>query len=829
MAKKKEHNEADQTLDTEGLHYVDVLLPLAIHRPYTYVLPETMVSQVEFGTGVAVQFGKQKVYSGIVVESGAPKPKYQQVKSVLEIVHPLPLIDKAQYELWQWIADYYACSIGEVMTAALPGGLKMSSETTVLLKEVDVLQDRMDDQEFLIAEALSIQKELSIADIQAILDQKSVYPVLNRMVNKGWILLKEELQQTYKARMAKYVRIAEAFKREELEGAFELTKRSEKQSNALMVLYQLSQSNQDILRSEVYEQAGVSLPVLKALEKKGIIELYELEVSRLDRAGDAEAAMHDLTAEQVRALEEIRLAWEEKSVCLLHGVTGSGKTRIYIDLIQDCINQGKQALYLLPEIALSAQIIKRLKAIFGKDIIAYHSRLGSGERVETWKAVREGLPIVIGVRSSIFLPYQDLGLIIVDESHDPSFKQQNPAPRYNARDTAIYYGIRSDAKILLGTATPSVESYYNATHGKYGLVSLQERIGNIKMPEINIVDLKRAAKRREMYSLFSQELLDAITAELLNQQQVILFQNRRGYAPIHQCVLCDWSARCTNCDVSLTYHKYAHKMRCHYCGYSEQPKSACPECGNPEVKIIGFGTEKIEDELKIFFPDARIKRMDYDTVRQKNAHSQLIQAFEAKEIDILVGTQMVTKGLDFDAVGLVGVLNADQQLYYPDFRSAERGFQLLTQVSGRAGRRSQVGKVIIQSGRPSHPVIQFVMDQDYKAFFDQEIMERQRFAYPPFARMIQITFKHREAKVVFAAAKYFSDQFRANIQVPMAGPAVPYVPRIRNMYLADLLLKVPRSGNILAAVKRAIELCSQAMKKQKGMSTVRVNVDVDPM
>ncbi|MCB9287728.1 MAG: primosomal protein N' [Lewinellaceae bacterium] len=811
--------------------YVTVILPLAVPKPYTYAVPEHLVAEAVFGKRVEVQFGRSRLYTALVIEQHRRAPEEYRPKPILSVVDDEPIINKMQLQLWQWLADYYLCTLGEVMHAALPANLKLASETRLTLSPLfDEDFDGLDDKEYLIAEALSIQNEISIDDVRGILQQKTVYPLIRRMLEKRIIYLKEDLKAKYKPKTVSCVRLQEPYAShpELLEEAFELCSRSTRQVEALMAYVQLAKKLEFVRRQDIYSKASVDASVLKAMEKKEIFELYEREVSRLGGYEEEIMDADTLAEQQQRALNEIRGHFRDKNVVLLHGVTGSGKTRVYIELIQEAIQKGEQVLYLLPEIALTTQITGRLEKVFGGQIAIYHSRLNNNERVEMWNEVLKGKPAVLGARSALFLPFRKLGLIIVDEEHDNSYKQYDPNPRYNARDAAVYLAHLHGAKALLGTATPSVESYHNAKNGKYGLVEMPERFGGLQLPSVELVDAKRAMQEQKLHSHFTSVLLDELKAALERGEQAILFQNRRGYSPTYRCLTCDWHSECIHCDVSLTYHKFRNALKCHYCGYTTHLPDACPACGSKQLTLKGFGTEKIEDELKIFLPDARVGRMDLETVRGKNAHARLINDFEEGRLDILVGTQMVTKGLDFEKVGIVGVLSADQLLQFPDFRAGERAFQLMLQVSGRAGRKHKQGKVVIQAFNTASPVIREVLDNDYAGFFTREMMERQQFKYPPYYRLIRITLKHKNPKTVNEGAQAFEKMLKGKLGEWAIGPAVPYVGRVRGYYLLDFLVKLPRDAKKIRFAKEVVQESIDRMQQVSGLSGVRVNVDVDP-
>ncbi len=813
--------------------YATVILPLAVPKPYTYYIPEEYISKVHFGIRVEVQFGKNKTYSALVAEVHNKKPEHG-TKPILSVIDEEPLVNETQLKLWTWLAQYYCCTIGEVMDAALPANLKLASERRLVLSPIFDLMDNaeeLSDKEYLIAEALTIQNEITIGDVQKILNQKTIYPIINRLIEKKVVYLYEDLQEKYKPKKIHCIRLQEPYKSqpEKLEEAFELCKRSNRQVETLMAFIQLSRGKDFAKKSEVYKKAGADSTVIKAMVKKGIFEIFEKEISRVGGYEDELAEAHELSEQQTQAISETKTHLESKSVVLLHGVTGSGKTRVYVELMKEAVAKGEQVLYLLPEVALTTQIIARLQKIFGDQIAVYHHKINNNERVDIWKEILAGKPIVLGARSGIFMPFQNLGLVIVDEEHDTSYKQNDPAPRYNGRDVAIYLAHLHKAKVILGTATPSVESYQNAKKGKYGLVEMKERFGGLQMPEIVIVDAKRELEQRRLQSHFTSVLLEELQAAIERGEQAILFQNRRGYAPTLRCGNCGWHSECKHCDVSLTYHKFRHNLQCHYCGYTAPIYKNCPACGGIDLKLKGFGTEKIEDELKIYLPMARIGRMDYDTVRSKNAAAKIINDFEEKRLDILVGTQMVTKGLDFENVGIVGVLSADQLLQFPDFRSSERGFHLITQVAGRAGRKHKRGKVIVQAFNVTHPVLQEILNNDYTMFFNREIMERHAFYYPPFMRLIKITLKHKKPQVLNDGAKIFVKVLKGELGNRVIGPAIPYVGRVRGQYLLDILIKLERKMEIIIKAKETVWEASREMQQTQGFSGVRVNVDVDPI
>jgi primosomal protein N' (replication factor Y) len=812
--------------------YITVILPLATPQPYTYYVPEELVSQLRFGIRVEVQFGRgAKLYTAIVIALDTPPPLGARAKPILSVIDEQPLITELQLRLWRWMAEYYCCTLGEIMHAALPANLKLSSDTIII--RGPMLGDdfrHLGEAEYLIAEALSFQDELSVEEIRKILNRRHVYTIIKGLLEKRVIYLKEDLKDKYKPKTIACVRLAEPYatRPEALREAFKRCARSERQEAALLALVQLSRRRPYVRKQDIYEAAAADSDALSALAKKGIVELYEREVSRLGGHEEQTSEAGEPSPQQARALREIEALWKEKTIILLHGATGSGKTRVYIELIQAAMARGEQVLYLLPEIALTTQIVGRLRGIFGDKIAVYHSRLGDNERVELWNAALAGKPLVLGARSALFLPFQNLGLVVVDEEHDYSYKQQDPNPRYQARDAAMYLARLHGAKALLGSATPSLESYHNAATGKYGLVEMPERFGGLRLPHIAVVDAKRELQQRKLQSHFTSVLLDELHATLERGEQAILFQNRRGYAPVYRCDTCDWHAECIHCDVSLTYHKASRQVKCHYCGYHSTLPEHCPACGAKALSLRGFGTEKIEDELKIYLPQARIGRLDLDVARGKNAFTQIIADFEERRLDVLVGTQMIAKGLDFENVGLVGILSADQLLQFPDFRAGERAFQLMTQVAGRAGRKHRRGKVLIQAFNTASPVVAEVVANDFAAFTRRELQERLAFRYPPFARLVKITLKHKQAATVNDAAKYYDHLIRKKLGDWVIGPALPYVARIRAYYLMDFLLKLEHDAEKMRFAKRVVLDAADTLTRADGFSGVRVAIDVDP-
>lgn len=817
--------------------YVTVIVPMPLPKLYTYSVPFHLRDEVQVGHRVEVQLGRQGLYAALVYKITEEVPDYK-TKPILAVLDDEPVVTEKQFKLWEWMADYYVCTLGEVMQAALPAGLKLAGETKLLLhpefEETDwmTLNAQLNSKESFIIEQLQKYKELSLSELRKMMNQKTIQPLIKKLMEKRFILLREELQSRYKPKTLTMVALAEPYSLDNaltIKQAFEVVgTQAKRQMESLMAYIQLAKQQDEVSRKELQEKADVSTSIIKSIEKKGVFEFYEKEISRLDNYDGEAMGNYQLSEGQKKAYDEVLAGFEEKNVVLLHGVTGSGKTQVFVELMEHVIAQGKQILYLLPEIALTAQIVGRLQRHFGDKIVVYHSKFNNNERVEIWKSVQAGTPIILGARSALFLPFNDLGLILVDEEHDPSYKQNDPAPRYNARDTAVFLSYLYNAKTLLGTATPSIESYRNIQQEKYSLVEMKERFGGLALPKIEIVDLGEEHRMKRMKSVFSSQLIDALQQTLDNGEQAILFQNRRGYAPVYHCGICGWTADCNDCDVSLTYHKYSNDLHCHYCGYQTKLPKTCKACGSTHLIIKGFGTEKIEDELQIYLPDVKVMRMDWDTVKGKEGHDRIIKKFERKEVNVLVGTQMVTKGLDFDNVGLVGVLSADQMLHFPDFRASERAFQLITQVAGRAGRKKKQGRVVIQAFNTGHPVLKEVMGNNFEEFIKREMRERYDFLYPPFYRLIQIQLKHKKSDILAKAAQFVADRLRVKLGERVLGPAVPGVARVRTYYLMDIMIKLGLNSKGLNYTKNLIREVQEELKTQKKIAYVRLSVNVDP-
>jgi primosomal protein N' (replication factor Y) len=778
---------------------------------------------------------RNKKYAGIVKKFVHEKPAAFDPKPIESVLDAEPLIYREQLELWEWIADYYMCSEGEVMAASLPAHFKLSSESILVFNEIfgDDFSS-LDHDEYLIAEALLLKKELKIAEVQQILHGGAVYPVVKRLIDKSVCYIYESLKELYKPKTETYISLHNDYSSDEkIEVLLNQDKkwsRAEKQLELLLSFLHLQKTEPEISRSALLKKSGASDAQLKALITKNIFVAEQRSVDRLRVLPRNINISFELSPAQQKAMTEIQAQFETKNVSLLHGYTSSGKTQVYIRLIEKQLLENKQVLYLVPEIALTSQIVRRLQMHFGGYLGIYHSRFSQNERFEIWNKVRKGeIKILLGARSALFLPFTDLSLVIVDEEHDGSYKQQDPSPRYHARDTAIYYASLFKAKTLLGSATPSIESYYNAVTGKYGLTELLERYGQVAMPVINLIDTKKFYQKDGSKVICTPDLQRAIQEVLDNKKQVILFRNRRGYSPYQICKICGWIPQCRNCDVSLTFHKLSNKLLCHYCGTSYPPVNTCAACGNHEFIHRNFGTEKIEEELETLFPKAHIARMDLDSVRGKTAHDMLIKQFEQNRVDILVGTQMVAKGLDFDHVDLVGILDADSLLNFSEFRVNERAFQLMEQVSGRAGRKDGKGKVLIQVSNTRHPVLQWVIAHDYKSFYMQETASRQQFSYPPFSRIIRISFRHKIQSVVHDASSLFALHLHKELGTYLTGPGEPVVARIRNQYIMELMLKLPKNGSTIALAKQMIQQQRAILQNDRKFRSVVITPDIDPV
>ncbi|HKR07310.1 MAG TPA: primosomal protein N' [Bacteroidia bacterium] len=820
--------------------FVDVILPLALPHLYTYYVPDEFSSLISPGKRVAVQFGKQKMYSALIRKIHNNKPDVYEAKPIASVLDPFPIVNEKQFELWDWISDYYMCTLGEIMTAALPSAFKLESETKVLFNPVFEKDfSNLEEKEFLVAEALELNKELTLHEISKITGRRNVIPLVKTMIDKGILMLREELDKVFKPKKNVFIKLTEAANDEFLKEIFDnLESRAPKQLDLLMQFMKLKSEKQDepVLKEKLLKISRSTNAMLNHLVKKNIFEIVEEDNFSDPQPGYVLKDKSDLNEDQLTALNSVKEQFNNQQVVLLHGVTSSGKTEIYIHLVDEQIKQGKQVLYLLPEIALTTQIINRLRKHYGEHLLVYHSKFNQRERAEVWNKMilfqqypdEKKYQVIIGARSAIFLPFSNLGLTIVDEEHDGSYKQIDPAPRYNARDTSIILSKIQNAKTILGSATPSIESFFNAHSDKFGLVSLSKRFADIQMPHIEVVNLKEATKRKQIKSFFSEALLNEMQHALINHEQVILFQNRRGFAPMIECQNCHWIPHCINCDVTLTFHKKGNRLSCHYCGYSISPPSKCSACGDHDLRMRGYGTERIEDDITVFFPDKKIARLDLDSTRSKTAYQQIISGFENREIDILIGTQMITKGLDFDHVSLVGIINADSLMNFPHFRAHEKSFQLMAQVSGRAGRKFKRGKVIIQSYHPQNPIINFVVENDYRGFYEYELNERNKFKYPPYYRLTEIRIKHRDEKKLEITSIAFAKELKAVFGKRLLGPVTPVVSKIKNYFLRTMLLKTERNLSVIK-IKKMLGTAMDHFKAEPENRSLVIQVDVDPL
>lgn len=821
--------------------YAEVLLPLPLTGTFTYIVPEALADRVKPGHRVIVPFGRRKFYTAIVTGLTPRLPGNFEVKEISQALDDTPIIRHPQLKLWEWMAEYYLCSPGEVYKAALPAGLKIESETFIDINPdyEESPERRLDEREVMVmANVAHAEKRVTMGDIERMTGFRNVTAIVSRLVELGALRVSENLVERYHTRKETFVEIAiERGDAEALHRAFDTVGSSPKQEKALMTLLELSQfmrrdaKLREVRRSELTDRAGVTTAIVGALEKRGIIRQIRRGVSRFAPVDTEPGPLPELTPPQKSALDAIHASWREKDITLLHGVTSSGKTEIYINLIDYVLRQGRQALYLVPEIALTTQLTRRLQRVFGRKVIIYHSRFSDSERVELWRRMldtREPV-VVIGARSALFMPFSSLGLVIVDEEHESSYKQQDPAPRYNGRDAAMVLARMHGAKTLLGSATPAIDTYYKALAGRYGLVELKERFGGAQMPEVELIDMSLARKKREVSGTFSRRLRQLIDVATGRGDQSIVFLNRRGFAPMARCRQCGYIPKCENCDVSLTYHRGIDKLVCHYCGTPYELPKVCPACKEPDMEIIGYGTERVEDEIAMFFPDAAIARLDRDTTRNKESYETIIDSFSKGRSNILVGTQMVTKGLDFDRVGVVGVVNADATVNQPDFRSAERAFNMLEQVSGRAGRRTGApGVVAIQTYTPSHPLYGYLKAHNYRGFYDHEIEERRLFLYPPFTRVIYVYLKHRDQAAVNALAAAYGQRLRQLFGNRVFGPDEPSVARVQQMYIRRVMIKIEVEAS-MRKVKEILRALYEEMHARGAARGAVVYYDVDPM
>ncbi|MGZ9736695.1 replication restart helicase PriA [Flavobacterium sp. GNP002] len=814
------------------MHFVEVILPLSLAKTFTYSVSEAEFHYIKIGMRLAVPFGKSKIYTALVIEIHQNKPTLYEAKEIHQILDEKPIVTEIQIAHWQWIASYYMCAIGDVYRGAMPSALLLESET-VISQKTDLVVDTslLSDDEFLVYEALQQQSSLKVQDIMSILNKKNIFPVIQKLIDKNILVLQEEIQETYKPKLVRYVRLHPKYESNEgLSELLETLKSANKQKEIVLNYFQLSAvEKKPITVKKLVEAANSSSAVIKALIEKEIFEDYFLQEDRVNFTGKIREDQLQLSSAQQKAFEEIKESFIQKEVCLLHGVTSSGKTEIYIKLIEEYLETGKQILYLLPEIALTTQLVGRLRTYFGNKVAVFHSKYNNNERIEVWNQVlinSEKAQVVIGARSSLFLPFYNLGFIIVDEEHEQTFKQVDPAPRYHARDAAIVLAHSHKAKVLLGSATPSIETYFNAKSDKFGLVEISERFGNVMMPNIELVDLKDKYFRKKMTGHFSDVLIEEINIALSLGEQVILFQNRRGYSPVIECITCGHVPQCQQCDVSLTYHKHKNQLRCHYCGYTMAKPTHCHSCSSVDLTTKGFGTEQIEQELVSIFPNSKIGRMDQDTTRGKFGFEKIIDSFKNREMDILVGTQMLAKGLDFDNVSLVGIMNADNMLYHPDFRAFERSFQMMTQVAGRAGRSEKQGKVVIQTYNPNHNTIQQVTMNNYIGMYKEQLYDRQIYKYPPYFRIIKLTLKQRDYNKLKEGSMWLYQVMSQNLNMPVLGPEEPAISRIRNEYIRTIIIKIPQNTSIVNT-KKTIQKMLNSFEAVAQYRAIKVTSNVD--
>jgi primosomal protein N' (replication factor Y) len=814
------------------MYFVEVILPLSLAKTFTYSVSETEYNYIKKGMRVAVPFGKSKIYTALVIEIHQNKPALYEAKEIHQILDVTPIVTDIQIAHWQWIASYYMCAIGDVYRGAMPSALLLESETIISQKQDGFVDESLlSDDEFLIYQALQQQSSLKVLDIINILNKKNIFPVIQKMIDKNILVLQEEMQESYMPKLIRYVKLHSKYDSNEgLGQLLENLKNANKQKEIVLHFFQLSASEKKpITVKKLTETANSTSAIVKALIDKAIFEEYYIQVDRVNFSGNTRENQMQLSDAQQIAFEKIKDNFTQKEVCLLHGVTSSGKTEIYIKLIEEYIKDEKQILYLLPEIALTTQLVGRLRDYFGNKVAVFHSKYSNNERVEVWQQVLAQSPkaqIVIGARSALFLPFSNLGLVIVDEEHEQTFKQVDPSPRYHARDASIVLANSFKAKVLLGSATPSIETYFNAQSGKYGLVEIFERFGNVKMPEIELVDLKDKYFRKKMSGHFSDTLIEEITKALSLGEQVILFQNRRGFSPVIECMTCGHVPQCPQCDVSLTYHKHKNQLRCHYCGYSMAKPTNCHSCSSVHLTTKGFGTEQIQQELVELFPGAKVGRMDQDTTRGKFGFEKIIDSFKNREVEILVGTQMLAKGLDFDNVSLVGIMNADNMLYHPDFRAFERSYQMMTQVSGRSGRSEKQGKVIIQTYNPDHNTIQQVVRHDYEAMYKEQLYERQIYKYPPYFKLIKLTLKHRDFDKLKEGSMWLYQVMQQSFTIPVLGPEEPPISRIRNEYIRTIMIKIPLNQS-LQGTKKTIQKMLNSFEAVPQYRSIKVTVNVD--
>jgi primosomal protein N' (replication factor Y) len=825
-------------MDERTTWFVDLILPVPIRNLFTYRVPFELNDAICIGQRVIVPFRGKKRITGVIANLHNTAPSNYTAKYVDYLLDEQPIISVQQIHFWQWISEYYLAPIGDVMAAALPANFKLASETVVLIHpDYDGNLSQLTPKEELILNALAEREKIELNELAEITETNAIALLVKKMIDKGLVITQEEINQRYTPKTKTFFRINPDLSGESIAKILDEMASNNRLKGSLDALLRILQCSKESTISGGYVakkkllENNISTAVLKTLEKKGIILQEKLQIDRFGLEGNALAPFPQLTEAQHNALLSIEKSWETKNITLLHGITGSGKTEIYMHLIQSFLDLGKQVLFLIPEIALTTQLISRLQKYFGELVGVYHSKFNQNERVEIWQQVQANLSdkfrVIVGARSSIFLPFKNLGLVIVDEEHEATYKQNDPSPRYHGRDAAIYLARSFGAKVILGSATPSLESYQNAKDDKYGLVHLQERFLGMKLPSFLMANLRKEKEAKTMVSHFSSTLLEEITTTLAKKEQVILFQNRRGYTPYWTCEVCSWIPKCHQCDVSLTYHLGVNMLKCHYCGFSSAPMGSCGACGSNKIKMQGFGTEKIEDELQPLFPLAHIERMDFDTTRSKSKYAEILQSFEDRKIDILIGTQMLAKGLDFDHVGLVGILDAEQLLNAPNFRAYERGFQLMTQVSGRAGRKHNQGKVVIQTRNPDHWILQLVVENATISFIEQELMERLNYQYPPFYKLININLKHEQEPLLVRAASDLSNALKKTLHERVIGPEFPLIKRLQGKFQQEIKVKYEKTLSDKKIKEHLMELLHQFYENTR-YKKIKISIDVDP-
>jgi primosomal protein N' (replication factor Y) len=826
----------------EKIAYADVILPLSLPDYLTYSIPEEMKEQVEVGRRVVVPLKRHKLFSGVIYRIHNEKPAGFQVKPLFSLIDSRAVVLPRQFTFWQWMAEYYLCTLGEVMATALPSGMKMESESVVqLYPQAARSQEHVSETECLIYKMLETGKPQSIKALARAAGRKNILPVITSLYEKGLIVRKEEIKEKVKPSLVEVVTLGQAVAHSEegLQQAFiTLEKRAPRQMHLLLHLVRQLADRPDkpVLKHDLLTRSGCSQSMLNQLVKKGLAEIHRYDPWLLPVTGNQTASLPVLTIEQEQTIEKIKAAWQHRMCVLLHSHDTTAKTELTIRLIEEQVRAGRQVLYLLPEMAKATPVIHQLKKHFGAKVLVYHSRSGERERVDVWNSMLQyyyqgqqgNYQIIVGTRSALFLPFTNAGLFIIDEEHDVSYKQMDPAPRYHARDAAILLAHQLGARVLLTSATPSLESYFNILQNKYGVVSLIAKTTEQTPLPVEVADLKEATRKKRKKSVFSDLLLKAIQDTLQNQQQVILFQNRRGYSPILQCQDCYWIPTCRRCDVTLTYHKKSNNLLCHYCGYSTSAVKECLSCHSTHLKMMGYGTERIEDDLQLLFPEARIARLDLDTAGKRKSYEQIIQSFENRQIDILIGTQLITRGMNYHHVGLAGIIHVDNMLQLPDFRAAEKCFQLLMQVISALQNQNGKARMVIQTMQPNHPLINLVRNHDYEGFYNLELNERHQFGYPPYRRLIQIRLRHRNENTVEMAARLLGDALKKIMDIQILGPVIPPVGRIRNYFLRHILIKAERSI-LQTLIKQRIGQVLTAFLQQRDFRSVIIQPDVDPM